>query len=252
MKGWDYNWAQEARKGLHGPEAKAAAKKARQMAKAANFGFPGGLGVETFRLFAAKTYEVILSDAEARELKAAWFAAFPEMIQYFDLMNGVIKSGEPLHHFKSDRYRGSLTYCSACNSPFQGMASDMAKEAGFDLAEACYVKGVDPVLFGCRVVNFIHDEFVLEVPIERAHECAMRVVEVMEDAGREWCPDVNVRAEPALSLRWRKAAEPEYLDGRLIPWEHRPQGSEEPNKEDALAACGGDRIIANWTYGREY
>ena len=66
---------------------------------------------------------------------------------------------------------------------------------------------------------FIHDEFLVEVPEHTAHECALAVQQIMEDAGRKWCPDVPVRAEPALMRRWSKGAEPKWSNGRLIAWE---------------------------------
>ena len=251
MKGWTYDWAQEARKGKHGAEASKAAKDARQMSKAANFGFPGGLGIEKFRLFALKTYGVFLSEEEAKGLRRLWFAAFPEMLQYFERINDLIESKQPLLHFTSERLRGALTYCSACNSGFQGRCADMAKDAGFVLARACYVPGADPDLWGSYPVNFIHDEFIAEVPEEKAHEGATAIVRIMEEAGRRWCPDVPVRAEPAISRRWRKKAEPAYspLDGRLIPWEDREV---DPKEAEVLAECAGDLIRANWINGREY
>lgn len=260
MKGWSYEWAQEARKGMHGPENQKAAKDARQMAKAANFGFPGGLGVRKFRLFALGTYGVKLTDQEAKDLKAAWFAAFPEMPEYFDHVNELIESGEPLQHFTSGRFRGGASYCAACNSYFQGLAADMALDAGFDVSRECYTGA--GVLFGSRIVNFIHDELLLEVPEALAHECAERVVHLMEAAGRRWCPGVSPGAEPALSRRWRKKAEPVYsVDKRLIPWEDRDLSGEQ--KKDAAGNLrpvleliqeerkGGDLIPLSWKYGIE-
>ena len=241
MKGWTYEWA-KANKSR--PEVKAA----RQMAKAANFGFPGGLGVLKFRLFALGTYGVRLTDQEAKDLKAAWFAAFPEMVEYFAHVNALIESGEPLRHFTSLRYRGGASYCAACNSYFQGLAADMALDAGFDVSRECYTG--DGILRGSRIVDFIHDELLLEVPVAIAHECAERVVHLMEEAGRRWCPGVSPGAEPALSWRWRKKAEPVYLDGRLIPWEDR-EVSQETVMEIREARTAGDLIPLSWKYGLE-
>lgn len=56
---------------------------ARQTAKVANFGFPGGLGAEKLVLFARKTYGVVLTVDEARALKARWLETWPEMRAYF-------------------------------------------------------------------------------------------------------------------------------------------------------------------------
>jgi hypothetical protein len=96
----------------------------------------------------------------------------------------------------------------------------MAKDAAFNLAAGTYIGAGD--LAGSRVVAFIHDEFLVEAPERTAHEAARAVQFVMEEAGRAWCPDVPVRAEPALMRAWSKGAEPAYdSEGRLIPWEDR-------------------------------
>lgn len=54
-------------------------KAARQAAKAVNFGFPGGLGVEKFRAYAATSYGVTMTAVEAKAAKAAWLSTYPEM-----------------------------------------------------------------------------------------------------------------------------------------------------------------------------
>ncbi len=54
-------------------------KSARQQAKACNFGFPGGLGVEKFRAFAAASYDVHWTTEQARENKRKWLDRYDEM-----------------------------------------------------------------------------------------------------------------------------------------------------------------------------
>lgn len=203
----------------HGDAAtRKATKRFRSMAKPANFGFPGGMGITSFRKFAAGGYGMAFSEAEARVLKDTWMASYPEVRPYFKQVDRTLEiNGGTIVHHMSERVRGDVSYCSACNSYFQGLAADMAKAAGWAIMRECYEEGGP--LFGCRIVNFIHDEFLMEVPILRADLCARRVVEIMEDAGRTWCPDVPVRAEPALMLKWNKAAEPVYdADGKLEIW----------------------------------
>ena len=233
MKDWDYEWAKANKKS---PEV----KDARQAAKACNFGFPGGLGVSKFRLFAAKSYNVELTEREANELKQWWLRVYPEMPFYFGHINQL--GDEPLVQIYSKRERGKTTYCSAANSYFQGLTADMAKDAGFDLAKEAYLDTASP-LYGARPWNFVHDEWIYEIPSENADAGARRMVEIMEAAGAKWCPDVPVRAEPALQRSWRKGAEPVYDDsGRLICWEDRPL-PEEPK------ANGLDPIYVAWEYG---
>jgi DNA polymerase-1 len=50
-------------------------KEMRQLAKAANFGYPGGLGAASFQTYAAATYNVTVTEQESRALKEQWRAA---------------------------------------------------------------------------------------------------------------------------------------------------------------------------------
>ena len=50
-------------------------------AKAANFGYPGGLGIDTFIQF-SKGYGLDINTSQAQTLKDTWFEAFPEMRSY--------------------------------------------------------------------------------------------------------------------------------------------------------------------------
>ena len=73
-----------------------------------------------------------------------------------------------------------------------------------------------------RVVACVHDELLVEVPEEHAHECARRIEELMIKGMSEYVPDIPIQAEPALMRRWRKGADPVVgADGRLICWEDR-------------------------------
>lgn len=243
LNGWAYEWADEALHHKHGHAAYKAVKKARQDAKPCNFGFPGGLGIQKFRLFAAKQYQVFFSDQEATDRKGIWLGAFDEMPLYFRHINELIESGAPLVHFRSNRYRGDIRYTSAANSYFQGRCADMLKDAGFRLAREFYVDGLPGWIW-----NEAHDELLCEIPEDCASEVSARVQTIMEDVGREWCPGAPVKAEPALQHTWRKGAEPAYRDGKLIPHEDRdfPDLAKEAQK---LLDKGETVLYCSWVLG---
>jgi len=208
-------------------EAKSHFKKhERQSAKIANFGFPGGMGASTLRASARAQYGVQMTDAESVTLRDAWRETWPEAAAYFAWVNGALNGdGEgELTQFGSGRVRGRVGYCQMANSGFQGLAADLAKDAGFRIARACYVDRNSP-LFGSRVWNFAHDEFLLEVPadVDRAGAATEACRALMLDAGRHWLPDLapSVDASPALMAhRWAKGAEDTRdASGRLIPWD---------------------------------
>jgi len=206
-------------------------KEMRQLAKAANFGYPGGLGAASFQTYAAATYNVTVSEEERRQLKAQWLEAWPEMRSFFDHVGGQLQMRDAfdLVQPRSGRIRGQVGYCDGCNSHFQGLAADGAKAALFFIQQECYTgkseiwKGAGPSpLHGCRMVAFIHDEFVLEVPeaLPLAQAAVARLVEVMVEGMALYVPDVPIKAEPTLMRRWYKEAEPVWdADGKLLVWE---------------------------------
>lgn len=192
-------------------------KEARQKAKAANYGFPGGMGVDRFIAEQAKTGQHF-TRAEAKRLRESWLSAFPEMQRYFAHINDVVSTSGRFKTVRSGRYRGGVGYCDGANSYFQSLAADGAKRALYNLMRECYAVPDSP-LYGSRVVNFPHDESLLELPEDRAHEAAIRVGQIMVEGLQYYCPDVPITATPALMRRWYKDAEPVTKDGKLIPWE---------------------------------
>jgi DNA polymerase I-like protein with 3'-5' exonuclease and polymerase domains len=208
-------------------------KEMRQLAKAANFGYPGGLGAASFATYAHATYGVTVTEEESRALKAQWLAAWPEMRLFFDHVGEklAMRDSFDLVQPRSGRVRGGVGYCDGCNSHFQGLAADGAKAAMFYIQQESYVgyselwtreeHATPSPLYGCRMVAFIHDEFVLEVPetIDLARAATTRLLEVMVQGMGIYVPDVPIKAEPTLMTRWYKDAEPVYDDaGNLLVW----------------------------------
>jgi DNA polymerase I-like protein with 3'-5' exonuclease and polymerase domains len=114
--------------------------------------------------------------------------------------------------------RGGVGYTNGCNSPFQNLASALAKSALWSITRECYRAPESP-LYGSRPVLLMHDEIIAEVPIYRAHEAADRLALAMIEAGFKWLPDLPVEAEPWLCSYWTKDAETRRdASGRLIEW----------------------------------
>ena len=157
----------------------------RQAAKAANFGFPGGLGIETFIKF-AKGYDLDVNYDEASRMKKAWFDAFPEMKEYLQ--------GEVGHVWtRSGRLRANTTFCAEKNTPFQGMAADGAKVALWNLTKA-----------GFTIVGFVHDEIICEVPINEVEFKQKQMEKIMIDSMQIIVPDVRISVESTISERYCK------------------------------------------------
>ena len=229
-----------------GHELNGKMKKARNAAKGCNFGRPGGLGAETMVSYAARSYRVILSQDKWKELLDLWDTQWPEMPEYFDFINGLQYADGDFNvpQAWSGRMRGGARYCAACNSYYQGLGADVAKLAGWYIFKACFVPGVDDALFGCRIVNFIHDQFLVECEEGRAAAAARRVEYWAGKAATDVLPDYGwkmaEKSEAILARRWSKqAAKTTDAAGRLIAWEDKRLFAEEVGSEaenDSAAA----------------
>lgn len=214
-----------------------AIKKARQLAKVANFGFPGGLGAATFVAF-ARASKVVITEEEAKRLKAQWLETWPEMSRYFAWVNALPEDaeGRTVVQLYTGRVRGGATYTAACNSMFQGLGADATQRAGFYIARACYAEPDSP-LYGCRIVAYIHDEFILECPADRAPEAAEELARLMMKHANELLRNVPVKTEPVLMSLWCKDARAlRDPAGRLVPWS--------PSLETAIQFAEGVAAIA--------
>jgi hypothetical protein len=228
-----YEYAYEALKGKHGDEWQKKVKDARQLAKALNFGLPGGLsaagrdGHGGFREYARASFGLNLSAERCVELKEQWFATWPEASEYFRWVRTQLDPVTQKAHliqFYSGRHRGEVSFTEAANGNFQALAADAAKASLYAISRACYIETESP-LYGSRPVMFIHDQIICEVPIPVAHEAATELGRLMCLHGSKFMPDVPLTTTPCLSTCFSKDAEAIYdANGRLLPWS--PKGEE--------------------------
>ena len=96
---------------------------------------------------------------------------------------------------RTGRIRHGCDHPVRCNTPFQGLAADGAKLALYELVKRGY-----------RVVAFIHDEIIIEVPVDSDVEDAKRELrDVMRDAMASVVPDVPIVVGDAVVMeRWEK------------------------------------------------
>jgi DNA polymerase-1 len=184
-------------------------KEARQTAKVANFGFPGGLGPDALILFAWANYGVRLTRERAIWLKVKWFEAWPEMRKYFRLIES-FKVGDryDVTQLVSGRLRGQCSFTAASNTMFQGLGADANHRGLWYVSRACYVEPRSP-LYGSRPVNNIHDENILEVPntLEEGIPAAKEMSRLMCSGADEYIRDVPTKAPAMLMRFWSKEPE---------------------------------------------
>lgn len=195
---------------------------ARQAGKVGNFGIRGGMGSKRFVDYAWKQYGVKITEQQAKELKRYDREEWPESRMYFkwiEALFGGLRTTS-IRHFVSNRWRGNLGYTQACNSPFQGLLADAGKDAGFHIAKAQWVT-TSSALYGCRTVNFPHDEFYAECPdTDQSHFAALELSAIMRERASKWMPNVVPSADAFVTRRQSKRAKPMYDERKmLVAWD---------------------------------
>jgi len=197
-----------------------AVEKTRQISKVVDYGLPGGMGPDTFVEF-ARQWGLVVTREEVVNLKLLWRDTFPEMTMYFRYISDLIsRTGDTcdIEQLRSKRIRGRVRYCEACNTLFQGLAADMAKDALWQVTKEQFLGRLQ----GSRLAIFAHDENILDTPVDLASEHGEILSEIMVAAGRRWCPDMPIVAEPYITKHWDKRAKTVRDEqGRLMQW-HSP------------------------------
>ncbi len=201
-------------------------KEWRQRAKPGNFGLPGGMGARGLQRYSKKSYGVVMTLEECEYLIDGWREQWPCVAErYLGWVHSLVEATgyATIEHFVSGRWRGRVPFCAAANSFFQGRTADAMKAALFEVTKRCYVKHPGSALFGCRPVNFIHDEIIAEAPLDRASDAAWEMRDVIVKAYNRFTPDVPARSTPVLMDRLSKNAE-HIVDaaGNLQVWHYVP------------------------------
>lgn len=207
-------------------EARELFAKYRKFAKPTGLGYPGGLGAATFVKYAKATYGVECTEQEAESLKDVYLATFPEMRDYFRFVTTSLVDPNNPEWFAYRSPLGTLRprvgYTEACNG--FALQTPTAEGAGIALSlltEACWDPTVGSCLYGCRLMNFIHDEFILQIPedermTERIHEIERLMIQGMSHI----LDRMNVRVESTVMRRWYKQAETlKDEQGNYLVWE---------------------------------
>lgn len=217
------------------------AKKARQFAKIANFGFPGGMSADTLVHFALQQDEKIAPQFAA-ELKRIWQQANPEIATYLRSIRRYQNARTKRYDFQipgTGLTRVGATYCSTANGHFQGLGAALMKRIAGRVVKESFTVRSSP-LWGTRALNFIHDEVLQEIPIgPTLTPAARRIEEIFEETFPAFCPDVRMKTEAVAMFYWSKDAKRYVIDGELQPWPMLPD-------LEGQTGARADRIRKYW------
>lgn len=197
-------------------------KDARSRSKPALYGFPGGMGDEKFVLYSRAQWDTLFTLEEAGQLRREWLDHYYENQLYFDWVGKNERAnGGAIRQFKSERWRGAATYTAKCNGYFQGRCADAMLSVLRVVVRETF-RRTSP-LYGFHLVNYVHDEIIMEGPLDRCSDAAKRLSAIALTVFNEWIDLVPIKAEkmePTVMLCWSKDAAP-ILDanGNLLPWD---------------------------------
>jgi DNA polymerase I len=177
-------------------------KEQRSAAKRINFGLMYGRGPKSL------SAQLGTDEERARSLIDEYFANYPKVRRY---LQGTASKATKTRTLRtlSGRVRkfGDVSGLAsaelaalrreAMNYPIQGASADIAKLALARVREE--LEGLD-----ARLINCIHDEFVVECREDVAPEVAEKTKFAMNRAGEEILEKVPVEVEVAISREWRK------------------------------------------------
>ncbi|MBX7222884.1 MAG: bifunctional 3'-5' exonuclease/DNA polymerase, partial [Blastocatellia bacterium] len=173
-------------------------KADRQASKAVNFGLLYGQGARGLKSYSKQSYGVDMTLEEAALFRERFFQA------YRGISNWQRKTARESKRLTETRTFWGRRWLleghqpdlpTLLNMPVQGTAADITK-----LALAKLVPALTDT--GARIIGCIHDEILLEAPLETAPQAASILTEMMETAGREVLKEVPVEAESRICRNW--------------------------------------------------
>jgi DNA polymerase-1 len=174
----------------------AVTKAERQRAKAVNFGFVFGMGAQRFVQYARSDYGVVMSLEEATNFRNLYLDAYAAIAKWHKsigrTMPSVVRTASGRWRRFDDSGRG---YCERLNTPVQGTAADGLKRAMVLLHERLPE-------YGARMILSVHDEVLVETPVDAAEQVKSVVEAAMKDGMQEFVKSVPIAVEVTVRRTW--------------------------------------------------
>jgi DNA polymerase-1 len=176
-------------------------KQERQAAKAVNFGLIFAMGAAGLQAYARNVYGVTLTLDEAAAFRDRFFAAYPGMVEWH---RRIREEGSPRESRtlsgRRRQWADTPSVAARYNTPVQGTAADITKQALASLPEALAETDA-------RIIGTVHDEILVEAPEEHAERVAHILKATMEHAGQVYLQTVPVVADIRIGRTWAEDAD---------------------------------------------
>lgn len=197
-------------------------KDQRQAAKGVNFGLIYGASAPTLQAYARDSYGVEMTPEEAEKSRRTFFLTYPGVARWHVMQK--VSMGRPKVHYFHDVKRGyyNMSLVSSqtvsgrkrvwgwfmgrtlsretemFNSPSQGTGADLIKAVMAEVYDILCNDGFEDV----KMIGSIHDEVLLEAPVDLAEDMGRSLLEIMRRVGSELLDPVPVDAEVTISSSW--------------------------------------------------
>lgn len=170
-------------------------KAERQAAKAVNFGLIFGMGAAGLQRSALQSYGVELTMEQASLFRDRFFQAYTGIRHWHDSVKAAPPTEGRTLTGRKFLYAADSPLPVYLNSPVQGTAADIMKKA-----LGLIINRIDTS--ETMIVAVIHDEILLEVPVDRAENTAVVLKASMEEAGNSILNLLPVEAVVNISSSW--------------------------------------------------
>jgi DNA polymerase-1 len=180
-------------------------KENRELAKAINFGLLYGMQAAGLVQYAKSSFDVTLTVPEAEQLKTRFFKRHQELARWHSQVRQKVSSSVSEVRTRLGRRRlisaaadGGKRFRLFANTEIQGGAADGMKQAMVDLAEK--------LPEGAFIVSTVHDELIVEAPLEIADQVKELTCSAMVKAMSRIYPEVPIVVEASVCSSWGEKA----------------------------------------------
>jgi DNA polymerase I len=171
----------------------------RRLAKAINFGLIYGMGAAKLQTYAEMKYGVIMTLEEASLFSKRFFAAYPGVKRWHDLIRRTVYSRgiqESRTLFgRRRRWKNNPRLSELFNHPVQGLNADMTKMALVGLVRAL-------ANTGASLIGMLHDEILLECPTGEVDRVSQLLQSCMVNAAQRFLDPIPVVINICVSSSW--------------------------------------------------
>ena len=170
----------------------------RRLGKVINFGLVYGMGLSKFRTTCALKHGIYLSHQEASRFRCRFFEVYQGVKGYHDRVRRDWTRGMRSCRTPDGRRRlwhDQLKLSEAINHPIQGANATIIKRALFFLDAA-----LAPL--GAGIIAVIHDEVLVECPVQNAERAATKIEKTMIKAAADILAPIPVEVEVQIAPSW--------------------------------------------------